>query len=132
MNLDLFLAAPLVIQIHALAAFAALGIAVWMLAAPKGTFSHRTFGRAFIVMMATVAVTAIFIRQINDGAFSFIHVFVPLTAFGIFGGLRAILFKKDVKAHRNAMFGLVFGALTIPGLFAFMPGRLLHQVVFGG
>lgn len=132
MNLDLFFAAPLVIQLHALAAFAALGVALWMLAAPKGTFSHRTFGWAFIILMIIVATTAIFIRQVNSGQFSFIHAFVPLTFFGIIGGLRAIRFKRDVKKHRRAMFGLVFGALMIPGLFAFAPGRLLYAVTFGG
>lgn len=132
MNLDLFFAAPLVIQIHAIAALAALGVAAWMLAAPKGTFSHRTFGWTFVVLMIAVAATAIFIRQINDGALSFIHVFVPLTFLGLIGGIRDIRFRKNVKAHRNAMFGLVFGALAIPGFLSFMPGRLLHHVVFGG
>lgn len=130
MNPDAFFAAPAVIQIHAAAAATALAAGVWMLAAPKGTVPHRTVGWGFVALMGMVAVTALFIRDVNPGGFSFLHAFVPLTAVGLVSGVMAIR-RKSVRRHRNAMLGLVIGALVLPGLFAFMPGRLMHVVFFG-
>jgi uncharacterized membrane protein len=39
--------------------------------------------------------------------------------------------KHEVERHRRAMLGLFFGALVIAGLFTFMPGRIMHEVMFG-
>jgi uncharacterized membrane protein len=36
-----------------------------------------------------------------------------------------------VAQHRRAMLGLFFGALVMAGIFTFMPGRIMHAVVFG-
>jgi len=33
--------------------------------------------------------------------------------------------------HRNSMVGLFVGALVIAGAFTFLPGRIMHAVVFG-
>jgi uncharacterized membrane protein len=30
------------------------------------------------------------------------------------------------------MLGLFFGALVVAGIFTFLPGRIMHAVVFGG
>jgi uncharacterized membrane protein len=30
------------------------------------------------------------------------------------------------------MLGLFFGALVIAGAFTFVPGRIMHKIVFGG
>jgi uncharacterized membrane protein len=37
----------------------------------------------------------------------------------------------QVGGHRNAMIGIFTGALVIAGLFTFMPGRIMHSVLFG-
>jgi uncharacterized membrane protein len=39
---------------------------------------------------------------------------------------------QRVRGHKLTMLGLFAGALVIAGLFTFVPGRLMHQVVFGG
>ena len=130
MNIQAFLDAPGVIQAHALAALVAFVIGAALLAAPKGTIPHRTFGVLFLALMVAVALTAMFIREVNDGSFSWIHVFVPLTLLGVvLGYVRAK--QHDRRRHRGNMRGLFFGALLIPGAFAFIPGRLMHAVVFG-
>lgn len=126
-----FFRAPLIIQIHAGAAIAALVLGAVQMLAPKGTIPHRTLGYIWAALMVTVAFTAIFIRQINPGGFSFIHIFVPLTFFGLYGVITHARAMRGDK-HRNAVFGLFFGALLVPGLFAFMPGRLMYQMFFGG
>lgn len=125
-----FFRAPLIIQIHAGAALSALLLGAVQLLAPKGTIPHRTLGYVWAALMLTTAITAIFIREINQGSFSFIHIFVPLTLMGLYGMItHARAMRTD--RHRNAVLGLFLGALVVPGLFAFMPGRLMWQMFFG-
>jgi uncharacterized membrane protein len=38
----------------------------------------------------------------------------------------------NIGAHRASMIGLYVGGILIAGSFALMPGRLLHQWLFGG
>jgi len=130
-NFSAFMRAPLTIKVHAGAAIAALILGAVQLVAPKGTIPHRTLGYIWAALMVTVATTAIFIREINGGDFSFIHIFVPLTFFGLYGTITHARAMRGDK-HRSAVFGLLFGALLVPGLFAFMPGRLMWQMFFGG
>jgi uncharacterized membrane protein len=39
--------------------------------------------------------------------------------------------RQNVRRHRIMMLWLFAGALAIAGLFTFMPGRIMHAVVFG-
>ena len=130
MNLELFFQAPWHIQLHAVSALGALGLGLVQFLAPKGTIPHRTLGYVWVALMGITAITAIFIRQINDGGFSPIHLFVPLTLYAIvelsLHGRRGLTVK-----HRRTALGVFFGALLIPGLLSFMPGRLMWHVVFG-
>lgn len=130
MNIQAFFDAPLVVQLHALSALAALSLGAVQLLAPKGALPHRIMGMVWVALMAMVASTAIFIREINDGSFSLIHLFVPLTFFGLFGIVRNAV-TGDFKGHLSTVRGLFFGALIIPGLFAFLPGRLMWEIALG-
>jgi uncharacterized membrane protein len=127
MNFDAFLAAPLLIQVHASAATASLVLGLVQILGPKGTLPHRAMGISFVILMMIVAGTAFFIRQINDGGFSFIHLFIPLTAFGLFGIVRNARAGK-AAGHASSARSVFFAALLLPGLFAFMPGRLMHRI----
>lgn len=131
MNLEAFFQAPWHIQLHALSAFGALGLGLVQFTAPKGTIPHRTLGYVWVLLMASTAITAIFIRQVNDGSFSFIHIFVPLTLYAIVElSIRA---RRGLTAkHRGTAIGAFLGALLIPGALSFLPGRLMWQVVGGG
>ena len=119
-----------VIQIHLAAALAALLIGGIQLFGPRSGLPHRTLGMLFVGLMVVTAVSAIFIRQINGGQFSPIHIFVPLTLVSL-----AVLVwnirRRRVDEHRKSARSLYFGALILPGLFAFLPGRLMWTV-FGG
>ena len=130
MKLDYILNASPAIQIHLLAAFTALflGCVLWF--RPKGTRSHKMIGRGFAMLMLVTAFSAIFIRQINEGGFSIIHLFVPLTFLGVWQAVTRIQ-KGNVKGHKRAVKGLFFGALLIPGLLSFAPGRHLWHMFFG-
>ncbi len=128
MDLASFFAAPWHIQLHALSAIGALVLGVVQFTAPKGTLPHRTLGYVWVGLMASTAITAIFIR--SGGSFSWIHIFVPIVLVSIVDlSLRA---RRGMTAsHKRTAMTLFFGALLIPGAFTFMPGRLMHEVVFG-
>ena len=130
MNLDIFFDAPLVIIIHSLFAFVALSLGIAMFLRKKGTKSHKMIGRMFALFMAVVAISAIFIRNINDGSFSFVHVFVIVTFTALFQTFYHIR-KGNIAKHKSAVKGLFFGALLIPGALSFLPGRLMWSVFFG-
>ena len=131
MNTQVFLESAPAIIIHTLFAFTALGFGVAMWLRKKGTKSHKIIGRLFVVFMAITAFSALFIRYINDGNFSWIHLFVPLTFLGIWQAIYHIR-KGDTRRHVSAVKGMFFGALLIPGVLSFLPGRTLWYVVFGG
>jgi len=131
MNLDAFLAAPAVIQVHTLSATAALVLGGVQWLGPKGTLPHRVLGTVWAGLMALTAVTAIFIREINDGGLSPIHLFIPLTLFGLVGLARSVQLRAPGR-HRRTVLALYFGALVVPGLFTFLPGRLMHDVFLAG
>jgi len=131
MNIDRFFEVSPVIQAHAAVAIFAFIIGAALMVAPKGSLPHRSAGILFVVLMIVVAITAFFIRGLDGENFSIIHVFVPLTLFTA-GQVVFFAIRRNRKGHRGAARGLFFGALLIPGLFAFSPGRLMHAVVFGG
>jgi uncharacterized membrane protein len=130
MSLDPLLSAPWIIQLHAFAAMGALLLGVVQFAAPKGTIPHRSVGYVWAGLMVLTAVTAIFIREVNDGAFSWIHILIPITLFGIVG-LVLEARRRQTRKHRNSALVLFFAALMLPGLFSFMPGRIMLEVVLG-
>lgn len=131
MNIDLFINARPVVIVHTLCAFVALFIGIAMFLRKKGTASHKLLGKIFVGFMAVTAFSAIFITGLNGKYWSFIHIFVPVSFYAIWELFHYVR-KGDIKKHEKAVKGLFFGALLIPGLLSFLPGRLMWHVVFGG
>ena len=131
MTLAPLLDASPVIQVHTFAAFAAFALGVVQLAAPKGTRPHRALGWVWALLMLAVAGSSLFIHEIRLwGPWSPIHflsiftlVSLPLAVFAAH--------RHRVETHRRAMIFLFVGALVIAGAFTLLPGRIMHQVVFG-
>ena len=122
--------ASLTVQIHLAVVLPALVVGIVMWRRKKGTPSHKYIGRVFVLLMLAAAISALFIRQINSGSFSFIHLFVPLTFFGAFNAVYYIR-KRDIKRHVKAVKGMFWGALLIPGILSFFPGRTMWMMLFG-
>jgi uncharacterized membrane protein len=120
------------IQIHAFAAMGAFALGLVQLAAPKGTLPHRTFGWIWVGLMLVVSLSAFFIHELRIwGRWSPIHLLAIFTLVM----LPVAVWRAHTHAvaqHRRAMLGLFFGALVIAGLFTFVPGRIMHAVIFGG
>jgi uncharacterized membrane protein len=126
----LFAAAP-VVQIHAFAALAAFALGAVQLVAPKGTIPHRTVGWTWVVLMALIAVSSFWIHGFRIiGPFSPIHL---LSIFTLAMLPLAVLHARRhrVERHRKAMTSIFLGAMVIAGLFTLLPGRIMHDVVFG-
>lgn len=130
MGISYFFEASLAIQIHIVAALVALCLGIWMFTRRKGDKAHRLGGKIFLVFMLMTATSAIFIRQINEGSFSWIHIFVPVTFIAAWEAVYYIR-KGNIRHHKRAVSGMFFGALLIPGLLSMMPGRLMHVIIFG-
>ena len=126
----LFDAAP-AIPLHAFAAMAAFVLGVVQLVAPKGTVPHRTLGWIWVVLMLVVALSSFWIHQIRLlGPWSPIHL---LSIFSLVMLVLGVFYARrhNVRGHKITMISIFAGALVIAGLFTFVPGRIMHAVVFG-
>jgi uncharacterized membrane protein len=110
---------------------AAFVLGIVQFAAPKGTLPHRIIGWIWVLLMFAVAISSFWIHEIRlVGPFSPIHllaIFAPIML------VLAVLHARrhNVSAHKKAMMSIFFGALVVAGLFTFLPGRIMHAVVFG-
>lgn len=131
MSLAPLLEAPLAVQIHAAAAIAAVILGALVLFGRKGTPRHKAMGRVWVALMLIAATASIFINEIRlVGPFSPIHIFSVLTFVGVAQGIWEIR-RGNVRGHRAAMQGLYFLALILAGAFTMLPGRRMHDVLFG-
>lgn len=112
------------ILIHLATVLPAIPLGLWVLLARKGDARHRMLGRIWAVLMLVAATSAIFIRTINQGQFSLIHLFVPVVFLALFRAIRAARMGR-IAQHKRVMWTLYSAGLLLPGLFAFLPGRLL-------
>ena len=130
MTFDPILSGGSFIHVHLAAALGALAAGTWMIVAPKGTAVHRAVGRIFMVLMLVAAISTVGITGLNNGKFSGIHLLSILTLVMVpYGWFMAR--RGNILAHRMTMIGLYVGGLWVPGLLAFLPGRVLHQAMFG-
>jgi uncharacterized membrane protein len=119
------------IPVHAFAAMAAFAIGIVQFAAPKGTLPHRTVGWIWVGLMAIVAVSSFWIHEIRLlGPWSPIHL-LSIMVLGLLPVAVVAARRHNVSRHRKTMIGIFTGGLVIAGLFTFLPGRIMHAVVFG-
>lgn len=120
----------LAVMIHLAAVLPAVPLGAWLMLSRKGTPRHKQLGKVWVALMLVTALSALLIRQINGGQFSLIHLFVPLTFYSAWKAIASAR-RGDIAAHRKELIGFYLGALTIPGLFAFLPDRLMGMWLFG-
>lgn len=123
-------AAPVQIQIHVAAVVTALVVGIVLMLGLKGDTKHRTLGWIWVLAMATAAISSLFIHRSNPNGFSFLHLFAGWTLIALPMAVFAAR-KHNIRLHSRTMTGLFVGGLLIAGAFAFVPGRLMWQIVFG-
>ncbi|QIQ87877.1 hypothetical protein [Erythrobacter sp.] len=122
----------LAILVHVATVLPAIPLGGWLVLARKGDALHKALGRVWVGLMVTTALAATMIGQGHGSIhLSPIQLFVPLTLIASWK-LVAAARRGDMKTHRKEVLMLFLGALTIPGLVAFlMPGRMMHVWLFG-
>ncbi len=131
MSLEPLLTAPLPISLHGFAAISAFGIGASQLLLPKGTPRHRVVGWTWVILMAIVAISSFWIHTICTFAgFSPIHALSIFTLICLPVAVQHARMGR-IQNHKYFMLALFFFALVIAGLFTLVPGRIMHDVVFG-
>lgn len=135
MSLAPLLAAPFSVQLHVFTVLPAFVLGTWLIFfSRKGARRHRAIGYVYLALMTVTAIAALFIHEIPaiDIVYGFgpIHIFSIVTLAGVVGALRGA-WAHNIKMHRGAMLGVYIGGILIAGTFAFLPGRIMHALVFG-
>jgi uncharacterized membrane protein len=121
---------PAVVWGHIATILLAVILTPAMLLRRRGDRLHRRLGWLWVSAMALTAILTFWIRGLNQGSLSWIHILsawtlvqVPLIVWAA----RA----HNHRRHRNAVRGMVAGALIIAGIFTFPFDRLLGHWLFG-
>lgn len=132
MNVQAFLDASPVVQIHMLSAGLALFIGVFVFLRQKGAALHKRMGKAWVALMLIVSLTGLFIHEIRTwGLFSPIHIFSILVPVSL--TLAIINAKRGrIADHKRAMIATFIGGNVIAGGFTFLPGRLSYDIFLAG
>ena len=99
----------LLLATHAFAASVALPLGGWQLfRSTKGSPVHRLVGRTWVVLMLFVSFTSFWIKELEPGRFSWIHILSLVTILSVSWGLVAAI-RGDIQAHKEYMIGSWLG-----------------------
>ncbi len=116
---------------HALFALTAVALGTWQVLGTKGTRRHRIVGWLFVAGMTYAAVSALFISDLKTwGYFSPIHLLIPITLASLFFSVRDVR-RGNIRGHAQGMVILFVLAGLVTGALTFLPGRVMHETVFG-
>ena len=116
--------------VHLATVIPALPLGLYIFLTRKGGTRHKRLGKLWLLLMGVTAVATLFIRNVESGGFSFIHLFSVLTLVNI---PRAIISARrgEIAAHRGHLLGMFIGAMLIAGGLSFLPGRTMWVWAFG-
>jgi len=115
--------------VHLATVLPALPLGLYIFLARKGGARHRLLGRIWMALMAVTAVAALFIRHLNQGQFSFIHIASVVTLVGIPLAITAAR-QGRIAAHRRHLVAMFIGAMLVSGVLSFLPGRIMWNWLF--
>jgi uncharacterized membrane protein len=135
-TLEPLLHASPAIQLHVATVMPAALIGTYLIfASRKGAPVHRALGYVYLSLMTVTAITTLWIHSLMPTkpffGFSPVHLLIPLVLFGVYGALRAAR-AHHISRHRGAMLSVYFGGIFIAGGLTFLPGRIMHEIFFGG
>jgi uncharacterized membrane protein len=120
--------APLAARVHAVAVLALTAAGWCMLALPKGDRRHRTLGWIWVSGMIAMGAASLAVPHSDSWVSAYVGggSAYALLAFGIYSVKR-----RRLRNHGKTMAMLMI-ALVLMTMLAVIPGRLLHDVLFGG
>ncbi|HEY0303144.1 MAG TPA: DUF2306 domain-containing protein [Rhizomicrobium sp.] len=135
MTLEPLLHASPAVQIHVATVVPAALIGTWQIFfSTKGAPPHRALGYLYMVLMTVTALSTLWVHEIMPNGpfygFSPIHLLIPLTLFGVYGAIQGAR-THNIAQHRRSILTVYIGGILIAGGFTFLPGRIMHAVVFG-
>jgi uncharacterized membrane protein len=83
--------------------------------------------------MLAAATSSLFIRDFhlpNIGGYTPIHLLTLATFAGVSTGLYLVIVKRNISAHRRAMWKTYLGGCVVAGLFTLLPGRYLGDLLW--
>ena len=115
---------------HLATVIPAIPLGAYVILSKKGGARHKLLGKIWLTLMFVTAIATIFIRNINHGNFSWIHLFTLLSFVAV---PKAIITARQgkIELHKKHLRNFFVGALVIAGLTAFTPGRTMWQWAFG-
>jgi uncharacterized membrane protein len=115
-----------VVAVHLAAALLALVVGAVVVARRKGTRPHKAWGRLWVALILTTAITSLWIPAFLH--FSWIHILTAITLVSVASALWAIR-HGNIAGHRGAMIGTYLGLV---GAFigALAPGRIVGSFVW--
>jgi uncharacterized membrane protein len=130
-SMNVLFSADPAIQLHAIAAVGALLLGAVQFSTRAGAVIHRRLGYVWVGLMLFVTISSFFISA-NPviGQFSWIHGLSIFTTVALIIGVIAAR-RGQRKAHRAIMLNVFWFALVVTGIFTLLPGRLMHEIVFG-
>ena len=121
---------PDLVWAHIATIVTALMLTPVMLLRRRGDRLHRRLGWVWATAMAVTAAATFGIRGLNQGSLSLIHILSAWTLLQVPLIVWAAR-THNVARHRNAVRGMVTGALIIAGIFTFPFDRLMGHWLFG-
>jgi len=121
---------PWTIWVHLATMILALALTPVMFWNPRGTRRHRQLGYVWVVALGSTALLTFWIRTVNHGNLSYIHL---LSAFTLVQVPRIVWSARQHRhaAHRRSVRAMVIGALLVAGFFTLPFGRLLGTWLAG-
>lgn len=129
-DLELLASTPPVILVHLAFGLLALLVGAILMAGRKGARMHRILGWGWVLAVGIVAITSLFIRVVNPGHFSFIHILSGYVIIALPLAVAAAR-RHDVERHRRTMTGMFFGGFAVNLLFVLLPGRFVWNLFLG-
>ncbi|MBA3678279.1 MAG: DUF2306 domain-containing protein [Sphingosinicella sp.] len=116
--------------LHLSTVIPAIPLGLYIFLNRKGGARHKLLGKIWLALMGITAIATLFVRNIENGGFSWIHLFSVLTLIAI---PKAILTARrgQIARHKSHLVTLFVGALLISGAFSFLPGRTMWTWAFG-
>lgn len=119
---------PFLVISHAVLASVALVLGpVSLFRRRKGDILHRALGYVWVAAMCYVSVSSFWIRTLNNGRLSWIHILSVVMLLSIAGGLISARLHQR-QTHRGFMIGSYLGlwGAFVPAALA--PGRLIPRL----
>ena len=101
--------------VHLIVSILALIFGTWVLAARKGTKTHRRAGYAYAVSMLLLLATAFMIYRLF-GRFGVFHIAAIVSMVTLLGGMIPVIWRKPVNSWLNLHFSFMYWSVF--GLYA--------------